>query len=148
MNNELIRLAEANRRWQAEAGRWPNFAAVEMACTCCGEVYWAPDEFDRAQNLRTALARPVSFNSTHRCWRNNARVGGAPKSQHKRIAFDFSLLRPAVSEAELAALQENMFAAGFGTFGLYRTFIHTDSRRGRFWISGGGERWKEHFHRK
>lgn len=148
MTNELIGLAEANRRWQAEAGRWPNFAAVEMACTCCGEVYWAPEEFDRAQNLRTALARPVSFNSTHRCWRNNARVGGAPKSQHKRIAFDFSLLRPAVSEAELAALQENMFAAGFGTFGLYRTFIHTDSRCGRFWISGGGERWKEHFHRK
>lgn len=146
--SKLITGAEARELWAKEKGRWPNFALREMSCTCCGEVWWAPDEFDRAQRLRTSLNRPVKFNSTHRCYRNNARVGGAPKSKHKEIAFDFSLLRPQpASEAEMKVLQRLMLEAGFSSFGLYRTFIHTDSRPGRFWIVGGGKAHLPYFKR-
>ena len=139
----LVPLAAAHEAW--DAMRWPNFHVEEMACKCCGEVYWSPRDFDCAQLLRALLGRPVRFNSTHRCRRNNALAGGAPKSEHKRIAFDFSLASPPATPAELDDLQERMFDAGFRTFGLYCTFIHADRRPGRFWVTPGGRRWISRF---
>ena len=141
----LITLAQAVAMWDKK--RWPNFLPVEMACRHCGEVYWAPEEFDRAQRLRTLLNRAVHFNSTHRCAIHNARVGGAPMSQHKKISFDFSLTKPAPNPAELSTLQESMITAGFLTFGLYGTFIHIDSRPGRFWVKPSGQKWEKYFRR-
>ena len=141
----LISLAEAVAMWDKK--RWPNFLPSEMACRGCGEVYWAPEEFDRAQRLRTLLNRMVHFNSTHRSAIHNARVGGAPMSMHKKIAFDFSLVKPAVRNDELPTLQQKMVEAGFTTFGLYGTFIHTDSRPGRFWVKPSGQKWEKYFRR-
>lgn len=140
----IITLDEARRRWNKK--RWPNFSADEMGCKCgCGEVWWSPAEFDRAQRLRFGLEREVNFNSTHRCWRYNARIGGAPVSQHKKIAFDFSLRN--ITPDELASLQELAIEAGFRTFGLYGTFIHMDSRLGRFWITPSGKQHSNYFRR-
>jgi len=143
--DSLVPLAVATRAW--DKMRWPNFSPAEMACRCCGEVCWAPADFDRAQRLRDLLGRPVRFNSTHRCRHHNARVGGAPLSEHKRIAFDFSLRSPAATRREIEDLQERMFDAGFRTFGLYRTFIHIDARPGRFWVTPGGREWTPFFRR-
>ena len=134
----LIDLPTAKRNWIS--ARWPSFQAVEMACRCCGEVWWSPADFDAAQALRDLLARPVRFNSTHRCRLHNARIGGAPMSAHKKVAFDFSLT--GINQSELLNLQSLAKRAGFGSFGLYRTFIHMDRRCGRFWVSGGKEHQK------
>ncbi|MDM5147687.1 D-Ala-D-Ala carboxypeptidase family metallohydrolase [Candidatus Persebacteraceae bacterium Df01] len=144
----LVNIVEASHRW--EKSRWPNFSVGEMSCPCCGEVWWAPSEFDRIQLLRTNLQRPVALNSTHRCRRHNALVGGAPLSEHKKIAFDFSLSRGRNIRKDMEALsvlQSHMLRVGFGSFGLYGTFIHCDSRVGRFWVTPAGKNWSQYFRR-
>lgn len=135
----MVGFATAQGLW--DQSRWPNFAVAEMACRCgCGEVWWSPRDFDAIQKIRVLLGRPVALNSTHRCRRHNAKVGGAPNSEHKKIAFDFSLVRPKATERELGTLWQAAKQAGLTTVGLYATFIHFDRRPGRFWVSGG-DRW-------
>ena len=143
--NRIMHVSEAEDLWDKK--RHPNFAAREFACPCCGEFYWDSDYFDMAQKIRTLLGRSVKFNSAHRCGIHNARVGGAPKSQHKKIALDFSLTSPAVTAEELPRIYDIMVSAGARTFGLYRTFIHIDQRVGRFWICPGGDKWEAYFRR-
>lgn len=121
----------------AAAWRWPNFAADEpnLACPCCGAFFFDETAMDRLQAARTATGRGVNINSGHRCPIHNARVGGAPMSQHKRIAFDISLRGHGPADLLDACRQ-----AGFTTFGFYRTFLHVDTRPGRRWIMQGGRR--------
>jgi len=118
----------ADCSWPAE--RWPNFTAKELACPHCGELYIDRASIDLIQRARTSFG-PLRINSAHRCIIHNVHVGGAPMSQHKKIAFDVSV-RGLDRFAVLRALQ----GAGFTTFGLYQTFIHTDIRPGRRWYSG------------
>lgn len=140
----LVELYEANKAW--DKNRWPNFAAAEMTCRCgCGEVWWSPADFDAIQRVRRELDRPVSLNSTHRCRRHNAKEGGAPRSEHKRIAFDISLQQPRISTAEMRKLRSILATSGLTTFGLYGSFIHTDRRPGRFWVRPSGEKWRSLF---
>ena len=116
--------------------RWPNFAAAEpnLACPCCGAFFLDETAMDRLQAARTAAGRAFRINSGHRCPIHNARVGGAPMSQHKRIAFDISL-RGHKPAGLLAACRR----AGFTGFGFYRTFLHVDTRLRRCqWMTKGG----------
>ncbi len=115
--------------WPAD--RWPNFSPKELACRHCGEAYIDRVSIDMLQRAREAYGAPLRINCGHRCAIHNAQVGGAPKSQHKLIAFDVSI-RSADRWAILKALER----AGFTTFGFYQTFIHTDIRPGRRWYSG------------
>lgn len=112
--------------------RWPNFTPAEIACPCCGEVYLDADSMDALQEARAAAGRLFILNSAHRCAIHNARVGGAPLSQHKWIAFDISL-----AGHDRIRLFEILREAGFGSFGFYRTFIHADMRPGRRWYGKG-----------
>lgn len=130
-----------------DKSRWRNFNAKDFACPHCGEMWWDESYFDGIQGVRSALGRPVYVNSAHRCAIKNAMVGGAPKSEHKKIALDFSLTRPMVSDDELPRLQQVMIDSGFRTFGLYRTFAHIDRRPGRFWVVKGGDKWAAYFKR-
>ncbi len=120
--------------------RWPDFSPAEFACKCagryCGGQYWHdPDFLDTIQALRRALGAPVIINSGHRCALWNARVGGAPRSEHKRIAADIRLAGHAPGGLLTGAAR-----AGFGGFGFYRTFLHADLRAGRRWFGGAGAR--------
>jgi zinc D-Ala-D-Ala carboxypeptidase len=119
---------------------WPNFPPDEpyLACPCCGELWLHKESMHRLQRARDLLGRPMRLNSGHRCAIHNARVGGAPLSQHKLIAFDVSL-HGHDRQAVLAALLQ----AGFGSFGFYATFIHTDVRPGRRWFGPISAREKE-----
>jgi len=112
--------------------RWPNFPPDEpyLACPCCGQLCVHEPSLDMLQRARELVGRPIRLNSGHRCVIHNARVRGAPLSQHKKIAFDVSLYDHNPQRL-LACLRE----AGFSTFGFYRTFIHTDIRPGRRWFS-------------
>lgn len=108
--------------------RWPNFSIAELACRCagrfCSGAYWHdPDFLDGLQSLRDRVQAPLVVTSAHRCPQWNAAVGGAPLSQHKRIAVDISLRRHD---------RQRLFSAarvcGFKGFGLARSFLHLDRR--------------------
>lgn len=118
--------------WDKE--RWPNFTAKEFACTHCGQLYFWPEFFDRIQWVRTAVGKPMRFNSAHRCSLHNIRVGGAPLSEHKTLAVDINL--NGHDRLELAAYCK---AAGFTGFGYYNTFLHVDLGRKRFWYGKGAK---------
>jgi hypothetical protein len=110
--------------------RWPNFTAQEIACSHCGELYIDIASIDMIQKARDILG-PIRLNSAHRCIIHNSHVGGAINSQHKKIAFDVS-----VQGRDRQAVLQGLQQAGFTTFGFYQTFVHTDIRPGRSWVSG------------
>ena len=113
--------------------RWPNFTPVELACRHCGELYYDEESFDKLQNARTLAGFGFVINSAHRCNLHNARIGGAPNSEHKRIAFDISIKR-----REKKKILQSCQQAGFETFGFYGTFLHTDTRPRRIWATKQG----------
>jgi len=120
--------------------RWENFSPSEfgMHCRCCGEFYLCEQSLDMLQKARTLAGKPFHLNSGHRCGIHNARVGGAPLSMHKKLAFDISLTGHDKYEL-LKVLKE----AGFTTFGFYKSFIHIDIRPNRKWFGQGARKlWK------
>lgn len=119
-----------NAPW--DALRWPNFSARELACPCCGEmVVWA-QALDAIQALRDAMGAPLIINSGHRCALHNARVGGAPLSMHKKLAFDVALAGHDEKRLALAARD-----CGFRGLGYANSFLHLDTRaRSAHWFYG------------
>lgn len=109
--------------------RWPNFSQYEMACRHCGETYHWPDFMDRLQAARDAVGLPFTILSAHRCALHNARVGGAPLSQHLRLAVDISIAGHDRGQLLMACRN-----AGFTGFGFYTSFLHIDLGRQRQWF--------------
>ena len=121
--------------WRAapwDAARWPDFSARELSCPCCGEVCVRSDALDAAQALRAAMEAPLVIDSGHRCALHNARVGGAPLSQHKSLAFDVRL-----QGHDPWRLRNLARESGFTGFGYGNTFLHLDVRaRPAHWFYG------------
>ena len=111
--------------------KWPDFTRAEMSCRHCGEFYIWPDFMDRLQADRKDVGRPFHILSAHRCSLYNALVGGAPLSQHLRLAVDISL-----HGHNKRALRTACRRAGFTGFGFYSTFLHIDLGRPRQWFGG------------
>jgi zinc D-Ala-D-Ala carboxypeptidase len=107
--------------WDFE--RWPHFAPREIACPCCGEIHIWPDALDALERLHAAMNAPLHIDSGHRCLLHNARVGGAPLSLHKKLAFDIAL-----RQHDPRALASAAHAVGFTGFGFGQTFLHLDIR--------------------
>lgn len=126
-----------------EDWRWKNFSAEELACKCCGEYYHDPESLDMIQQARDNFGMPFFINSGHRCISHNKAVGGSINSQHLKIAFDISI----ASESKSEAMLESLYQAGFTTFGLYNSFIHTDTRPWRLWIMGNNTKWQDIYDR-
>jgi len=85
---------------------------------------------DRLQAARDEVGRPFQILSAHRCAWHNARVGGAPLSQHLKLAVDIR-----ASGHNRQALFKACRDAGFTGFGFYSTFLHIDLGRRRQWWS-------------
>lgn len=119
--------------------RWPNFTPVEFACRHCCEMYFWPEFFDKIQAARIDVARPIIILSGHRCRLHNAKVGGAPFSQHLTLAADIS-----IQGHDRHVLLQACERAGFTGFGFYHTFLHIDLGPPRKWWSGEKARqlWK------
>jgi len=115
---------------------WNNFSPDEpnLACPCCGQFYYDIVSMDCLQTAREIIDKPIRINSGHRCAIHNARVGGVPLSQHKKIAFDINLLGHDRYEVFEACKK-----AGFGSFGFYKTFLHVDIRSNRNWFGKGAK---------
>lgn len=110
--------------WDSE--RYPNFHPSEknLHCPCCGEFCFDTESFDAVQYVRTYIGKPAFINSCHRCLLHNARVGGAPLSRHKLVAFDISIIKQ-----DKKRVLEGCIKAGFNSFGFYGTFLHVDIRK-------------------
>lgn len=110
--------------------RWPygNFTREEVACKCCGELVEESRALEALNRLRNQLPG-VGINCGYRCPVHNARVGGAPLSQHKLgSAFDLST-RGKYSRSDIINAAK---ASGFTGFGLYSTFVHVDLAKRTF----------------
>lgn len=120
--------------------RWPHFRVGELACHCggrfCAGEYWHDPAFlDALEALRTQAGKALFITSGHRCALWNAAVGGAPASQHKRLAVDIAL-----AGHDRHALLEAAISLGFTGLGLARTFLHLDRRaRPARWFYHGSE---------
>lgn len=110
---------------------WRNFTRDEMSCNHCGEYFHWPEFMDRLQRARDIVGRPFNILSAHRCAIHNAHVGGAPLSQHLKLAVDISL-----AGHDRHFLAKAFKDAGFTGFGYYQTFLHADLGRKRFWYNG------------
>lgn len=110
---------------------WKSFSPQEVACPCCGEIYNDVISMNAIQEVRNIIGKPILLNSAHRCGIHNAKVGGAPMSMHKKLAFDISLRNHDKYE-----LLEACKRVGFKGYGYYQTFLHVDMGRPRFWYSG------------
>lgn len=116
------------QNWDSD--RWPNFSSSELSCRHCGDEYIWPEFLDRLQSLRNEMNRPLYILSGHRCSLHNARVGGAPLSQHLKLAVDISL-----RNLNRFDLRDSAKQSGFLGFGYYETFLHIDLGRPRHWVS-------------
>ena len=121
---------------------WNNFTPKELSCKCCGEYYHDQYSLDLIQSARTISGKSYIINSAHRCAKHNAEIHGAKNSEHLRIAFDISLAGH-TKVSLLSALHE----AGFTTFGMYSSFIHTDIRPWRKWYGCPERLWEDIYDR-
>ena len=110
---------------------WPNFTKAEMSCRHCGEYFYWPEFMEKLQTARLRVGRPFHILSAHRCSLHNARIGGAPLSEHLRLAADISL-----HGHDRRALLMACRRVGFHGFGFYSTFLHIDLGRPRHWFGG------------
>lgn len=126
---QIQAITPSQKFWDSR--RWPNFTASEFACKHCGENYVWFEFYDRIQRARNIAGVPFNFNSGHRCAVHNAFVGGAPLSEHKRLACDIR-----VAGHNRGQIYRACQSAGFTGFGFYQTFLHVDLGRARQWSGG------------
>lgn len=119
--------------------RWPDFKPYELACPMTGHLYYSEYDLDIIQDARFQVNHPFKINSAHRSPIHNALVGGKPLSEHKKIAFDISIL----NHESPAEVFQACLDSGFTGFGFYQTFIHVDTGRPRSWATRlGRKKWK------
>lgn len=139
---QIIEVPAFYKHWQHAEDewnetRWPNFSPGEelLACPLTGNFYLDPVAFDYLQSARTQVGKSFTINSGHRSPEHNKAVGGAKESAHLKIAFDISL-----HGHDRFNLHEELVRAGFTSFGFYKTFIHTDTRKpSRLWYGEGAK---------
>jgi zinc D-Ala-D-Ala carboxypeptidase len=110
-------------KWQ-----WRFFLPEDIACKGTGELVVDAPSLDKLDKLMEHLG-VFKINSAYRSALHNARVGGAPLSQHRLgRAFDLKCAGEAQNILIDAARE-----IGFNGFGKYRTFVHIDTGPTRRW---------------
>tara|TARA_R110000824_G_scaffold162073_4_gene337638 strand:- start:886 stop:1284 length:399 start_codon:yes stop_codon:yes gene_type:complete len=108
---------------------WKYFQPKEMACRGTGKLTIEPRLLGYLDLLRGRFGSPLTVLSAFRSPYHNAFVGGAPFSSHLRaVAVDLSIVGQDKKRMEQLAKE-----IGFTGFGYYRTFLHIDLGRPRFW---------------
>lgn len=123
------------KHWrEVPEGFWPkNFHPTTdpmLVSPDTGEIYFDVQSFQALQRLRDIVG-PIRILSGYRSKVYNARVGGAPRSEHStRIAFDIQ-----IEPYNVQDLVESAVSVGFSGIGYYpsRGFIHLDLGRPRTW---------------
>ena len=108
---------------------WKHFCPVELACRGTGKLSVHRGLLDRLDILRSRFGSPLTVLSGFRSPYHNAFVGGSVFSSHlKAVAVDLSIVGQDKRLMERLAKE-----TGFTGFGYYRTFLHIDLGRPRFW---------------
>ena len=111
-----------------------DFSRAEFACkgeNCCGGSAPATTELVAAlQRLRDLIDRPIEITSGFRCNRHNAGIGGAPGSYHS-LGMAADIFCRGMPPEELAEAAEQIDAFRCGGIGIYRAWVHVDTRDGR-----------------
>ncbi|MBQ5658783.1 MAG: DUF882 domain-containing protein, partial [Peptococcaceae bacterium] len=81
------------------------------------------------QKVRTHFARPVAINSAYRTPAHNKRVGGETFSQHQ-YGTAADIVVTGVAPKKVAAFVETLLL-GKGGIGIYKGFVHIDTRKVR-----------------
>ena len=106
-----------------------HFMYSDFICPCCDMLKLIPVFYRHVsflEQMRRQLGFPIIITSGYRCKRNNARVGGTPRSWHLLFATD---IKPEDGDPdELRAMYETAVDLGFGGIGEYDTYIHLDLR--------------------
>jgi zinc D-Ala-D-Ala carboxypeptidase len=119
------------RTWSAWS--WRHFIPKEIACKGTGKLSVNTGLLDKLDLLRSRLGRPLRLSSVFRSPYWNAKCGGAPRSMHLfGLAADISIIGQ--DKTLIQRIAEDL---GFAGFGYYRTFLHVDLGRPRFW----GKKW-------
>jgi zinc D-Ala-D-Ala carboxypeptidase len=119
------------RTWSAWP--WQYFKPEEMACRGTGKLEIECRLLDYLDGLRRIFAHPLVVLSAYRTPYHNSCVGGAPMSRHlSGDAVDIAVVGLDKTLIERLAREK-----GFAGFGYYRTFLHLDLGRPRWW----GKKW-------
>lgn len=107
-----------------------HFSRREFACKDgCGRDTIDTETLDVLEEVRGHFGKPVLVHSGYRCMKHNKAVGGAVNSQHLYgRAADISIR--GVPPTEIAAYLKAMYPSQYGV-GLYKTFVHVDTRSGK-----------------
>jgi len=111
---------------------WPCefFSPFEIACKATGEILVNVQALQALDKFRKEIGVPFSPNSAYRSAYHNARVGGAPFSQH-RLGSAFDIPLAIGTKKEIIRVAK---VVGFKGLGInYNTFVHIDMGRARTW---------------
>lgn len=105
----------------------PHFNRSEFRCKCgnCGFDTVDVDTLDVLEAVRTHFDAPVVINSGYRCPAYNAKIGGAPSSQHT-LGRAADIRVQGVEPGDVY----DWLAANYpsASLGRYETFTHVDTR--------------------
>ena len=104
-----------------------HFTREEVACRCgCGFDSMDVETIKIAEEVRELIGGPVQVGSGCRCESHNRDVGGASKSLHVQArAMDLYVPHPERVYDWLCLKYPSKYG-----FGVYKTFVHVDTRTG------------------
>ena len=102
------------------------FNTKERVCRCGCGMDVQPGFLKRLDELREKVGHPLTLTSAARCAVHNAKVGGAPKSQHiNGVAADIDTL--SLTAGQRYGLLKAALELGF-CVGVNAAFLHIDTR--------------------
>lgn len=102
-----------------------NFKLSEFECKDGSHLVKVDSQLiTKLQNLRDMINKPIIINSAYRTPQHNKKVGGTTNSQHL-LGKAADIRVNGLSPNELANYCEKI---GFGGIGIYKTFVHVDTR--------------------
>ena len=106
-------------------GKRTNFQIKEFACKDGSDEIKIDDELvEKLQILRSYYNKPLVINSGYRTNAHNTKVGGSPNSQHL-LGKACDIVIKGIMPKTLGELAKKI---GFTGVGIYKDFVHVDTR--------------------
>ena len=104
-----------------------HFDIREFSCKCgCGVTKPCSELFAVLELVRVHFNKPVTINSSYRCEKHNAEVGGAKNSKHK-LGIAADIVVKGVEPKLVYQFIDATFPNSYG-LGSYNSFTHIDVR--------------------
>lgn len=113
-------------------GKRTNFKIKEFACKDGSDEIKIDDELvEKLQILRSYYNRPLVINSGYRTNAHNIKVGGSANSQHL-LGKACDIVIKGITPNALGTMAKKI---GFTGVGIYKDFVHVDTRpTASYWI--------------